>query len=750
MGDGKRSPVGLGEAPVLAGDNGDSGDNGHSGDYREQLAEELERALEGLGAHAGGVFLLHPAEHLLKLTVLVGIPREIAAPWELVNPATAMPTADPVRTGDLVWVNGHEAWMRQYPRIAVATPYDYTLAAVPVIGTHGPLGSVFALWPGTLPSRIPPKLETGMWQLAADLARTLESRERTRAVQSVDPAGAVERLSGDRPVHHERGPLVHPAGPSPPPGTAEAAEHMVARLPEGVCALDIDGRVTSVTPSAARLLGAPAEHLIGARPWEVAPWLRDALYDPYRAAVVSGRPTSEACLRPPDQWLNFAVYPGASGLTVRISEAPGNGADAVPGAEPIPAARDNEPPLTHAGVLYHVLHLASALTEAVGVEDVVNTVADDILPAYGSRALAILTAESGRVRLIGHRGYSPEVVARYDDSLWRSSEPGARSVALGHPMFFESMAELDQAFPARAGVHDGMGAWAFLPLIASGRTIGTCILAYAGPHRFTTGERAVLTSLGGLIAQALDRARLYDKKLEIAHALQERLLPHTLPIVSGLEAATRYLPGTEGMDIGGDFYDLVRVRRDAAIAVIGDVQGHNVTAAALMGQIRTAVHAYATADARPSGILAGTNRLLADLDAGLFASCACLSLDLGKHVACAASAGHPRILVRTPDGAVRTLDAPTGLLLGIEAEVHYSQTVFPMPDGTTFALYTDGLVESPGTDIDEGVAGLAIRLEQAGALSLEALADILVSHARTARQRADDIALLLLRSGRPP
>ncbi|WP_240483453.1 PP2C family protein-serine/threonine phosphatase, partial [Streptomyces pathocidini] len=249
-------------------------------------------------------------------------------------------------------------------------------------------------------------------------------------------------------------------------------------------------------------------------------------------------------------------------------------------------------------------------------------------------------------------------------------------------------------------------------------------------------------------AQALDRARLYDVKLALAHGLQEGLLPQALPAVPGLETAARYLPGTEGLDIGGDFYDLIRLRSDTAAAVIGDVQGHNVTAAALMGQIRTAVHAFATSDPDPGQILASTNRLLADLDPGLFASCACLRLDPRHGVACLASAGHPPPLARMPDGEVRQLATPGGLLLGVAPDGEYPQAESPLPPGTTIALYTDGLVESPGVDYDKAVADVSTELSQGGILPLENLADLLVRRAHTASHRTDDIALLLLRSTR--
>ncbi|MCZ9340153.1 SpoIIE family protein phosphatase, partial [Streptomyces sp. TRM76130] len=132
-----------------------------------------------------------------------------------------------------------------------------------------------------------------------------------------------------------------------------------------------------------------------------------------------------------------------------------------------------------------------------------------------------------------------------------------------------------------------------------GRPIGSLLLAYRRRRLFPPGERAVLMSLAGLVGQALDRARLYDAKHRLAHRLQSGLLPRTLPEIPGLRVAARYSPAARGVGVGGDFYDLIRLDAHTAGATIGDVQGHNVDAAALMGQVRTAVHAHATVGASP-------------------------------------------------------------------------------------------------------------------------------------------------------
>ncbi|MEV6805206.1 GAF domain-containing SpoIIE family protein phosphatase [Streptomyces sp. NPDC051132] len=361
-------------------------------------------------------------------------------------------------------------------------------------------------------------------------------------------------------------------------------------------------------------------------------------------------------------------------------------------------------------------------------------------PGGGDPRLAGRTAACARApRLPGpaHRGAVRRAAAGRADP----GHPGAQH----RSAFFDSQDHLERVYPNRHETPDGFAAWAYLPLIASGRPVGTCVLAYAEPHPFPAAERAVLTSLGGLIAQALDRARLYDTKHRLAHGLQQALLPRSLAALPGIEAAARYLPATDGMEIGGDFYDLVPTRPQAA-AVIGDVQGHNVTAAGLMGQIRTGVRAYTMVGQAPHEVIGSTNRLLIDLDADLFASCLYLRLDPVHGRAVMARAGHPPPLLRRPDGRVRVLDLAGGPLLGIDAAAVYPTTEVSLAPGSVLVLYTDGLVESPGVDIEDALADLGGLLAEVGDRPLEDLADEVVRHSAAARERADDVAVLLLRA----
>ncbi|MFE0185051.1 PP2C family protein-serine/threonine phosphatase, partial [Streptomyces olivaceus] len=326
--------------------------------------------------------------------------------------------------------------------------------------------------------------------------------------------------------------------------------------------------------------------------------------------------------------------------------------------------------------------------------------------------------------------------------------PGDVARPRGRPLFFDSMHDLAAAYPEMA-IDAAVGARAFLPLIASGRPVGSCVLGFDRARGFSTEERSVLTALAGLIAHAMEKARRYESETALARGLQGVLLPRRLPAHPLLETAGRYLPGTQGMEVGGDWYDVV-VSGDGMALVIGDVQGHGVQAAATMGQLRSAVRAFALGDRPPDEVMGGVNHLLADLDPGLFASCCYIRLDPATGRALAARAGHPPPLLRHPDGRTETLDLPGGVVLGVDPRAAYPLTEFLVEPGAVLALYTDGLVERPGTDIDEGITALRLALGGAGSpaprpgsRALAGVADRLVVSARHTADRRDDIALLL-------
>ncbi|MEV5957171.1 SpoIIE family protein phosphatase [Streptomyces sp. NPDC051987] len=398
--------------------------------------------------------------------------------------------------------------------------------------------------------------------------------------------------------------------------------------------------------------------------------------------------------------------------------------------------------------LYRPIALAIALTDAVTARQVSAVVTQELLPAFGGGRLAIYLLQDRHLYLAWENGFPPGFLAPFDGVGLDAPIPGVETLTTGRPLFFESMRKLAETYPGLALDAD-VGARAFLPLIASGRPVGTCILGFDVERGFSTEERTVLTALAGLIAHAMEKARRYDSEAALARGLQQALLPRRLSAHPQVETVGRYLPGTQGMDVGGDWYDVVGAG-DGLALVIGDVQGHGVQAAATMGQLRSAVRAFALSDRPPDEVLSGTNRLLIDLDPGQFASCCYLRLDPATGRSRIARAGHLPPLLCAPDGRTRVLELPGGVVLGVDPRARYPVTELELAPDAILALYTDGLVERPGADIDEGIAALGAVLAEAGAApgrrgarTLTGVADRLTAMARHATDRPDDVALLL-------
>ncbi|MCU7826833.1 SpoIIE family protein phosphatase [Kitasatospora sp. DSM 101779] len=688
-----------------------------------ELDAELTATVRRTGASAGAVHLLG-RDPVLVMAVSFGLPSGLAAAWRRIPLGAPLPVSDAVRDEEFVWVGSQQDLARAYPRLAAALPHPLALAAAPLTGARRVWGALLLLFPADHPQRATPRERGHITGRARRLARLLDDAEHPPTLPD-RPRTAPDPPAGPEPAQ-------------PPPAAADFAE----RLPGASLALDLEGRIAYASAGAGRLLGRTPEQLLGALPWLALPWLDDpAVEDRYRTAVISREPAAFTALRPPDTWLDFRLYPDRSGISIRVTTAhTGPDADGrtVPAHGPPP--EDEHP----GGRLYQLLHLAAALTEAVGVRDVVETVAEQVLPAFGADGLVLSAVDAGRLKIIGHCGYPSANIDRLDGlPLDTRLTPAGQVLATGSPAFFsdpDRMADLYPGAPQMSGKH----AWAVLPLIVSGRPVGVCILSYNRSRTFSADERAVLTSLAGLLAQALDRARLYDAKHDLADDLQHALLPHSLPQVPGITVASRYLAATRGLDVGGDFYDFIRLDERTAAAVIGDVQGHNTTAAALMGQVRTAVHAHATAGAAPDEVLARTNRLLADLDPDLLVSCLYAQLDLTRRQATVASAGHPPPLLRRPNGHSHVLTVEAGPLLGAATEAVYPLTTLPLLDGTLLALYTDGLVEVPGTDASRTTAELAGLLSHSRAGTPDRLIDDLVHHSWPTGRQTDDIAVLVL------
>jgi PAS domain S-box-containing protein len=294
------------------------------------------------------------------------------------------------------------------------------------------------------------------------------------------------------------------------------------------------------------------------------------------------------------------------------------------------------------------------------------------------------------------------------------------------------------------GVHTFM----VVPLTARGVTLGAAVLGRAErPGAYDEADVRLASDLAERAAVHIDNARLYTREHHAAVTLQRSLLPRDIPKVAGLDIAYRYQPASQAAEIGGDWFDVIPLDRGQVALVVGDVTGHGISAAAIMGQLRTTTAALARLGTPPDQIMRQLNALVAAHGDEAGATCLYAVYDPASRRCDLASAGHPPPALRRPDGTTEFIEVPPGLLLGAGPSC-YPAVDRQLPEDSVLALYTDGLIEQPGEDIATGMARLARALAAGPARSPDDLCDSVL--ASLAPRPRDDIALLLARTTTTP
>ncbi|GAA2580683.1 SpoIIE family protein phosphatase [Streptomyces lienomycini] len=304
-------------------------------------------------------------------------------------------------------------------------------------------------------------------------------------------------------------------------------------------------------------------------------------------------------------------------------------------------------------------------------------------------------------------------------------------------------------------VHDGflraVGATSALtvPLGAQGQVSGALTLVRTNPaHPFNDGDLKVVSDIGRRVGLVIDNARRFGRQRAVAEAMQRNLLA-PLPQPDGMHLAARYQPAPAGSQVGGDWYDAFELKDGALALVIGDVVGHDLTAAGGMAQLHGVLRALAWDHTEPPGVI--VDRLDDAMPAITTVSMATLVLARvegrpdGPWTLRWTSAGHLPPLLLTPDGGAQYLEAGQGLLLGtrLGTDGHRPEAAVPLPPGATLLFYTDGLVEVPGSDLDTGLGRLRRNALAHADEPLDTLCDELL--ARTPPGSTDDVALLAVR-----
>jgi serine phosphatase RsbU (regulator of sigma subunit)/anti-sigma regulatory factor (Ser/Thr protein kinase) len=399
---------------------------------------------------------------------------------------------------------------------------------------------------------------------------------------------------------------------------------------------------------------------------------------------------------------------------------------------------------TSLGLTRELLGCAQDLAKAVTPTEVADALCRDAVAASGLRRAVLLASRDHEDTVVlGRAGHDTSPAAETAGTGWDAPYASALAPLARQPLFLETPEEVRARVPAGTPLQEA-ASLAVLPIRVAGERLGTLVVWDTEPHRLTASEREVLAGQASQGGQALRRALAFENEANAAATLQRSLLSPTLSPREDLAMAARYLPGEAGLRVGGDWYDCVPIDGHQVALVVGDVMGKGLRAAAVMGQMRTAVRSLASADPAPTAVLRGLDRLHSMLDVDEIATVAYVLLDAETGTARMARAGHlPPILVDA--GGATLLESGGSPPLGTPNPQRWEAEVV-VPPGGVLVLYTDGIVEDRATGLD----GLEAFVELVGATTqrkrgdVDALATELLV-ATSANQRQDDIALLVAR-----
>jgi len=501
-----------------------------------------------------------------------------------------------------------------------------------------------------------------------------------------------------------------------------------------------------------RVLGTWGEEL----PSGVASPAGDAARERRTVAVSSGKefarryPELAATMGPVAALCAVPLLAGAEALgAVEVSRSEGERFDAMEIALLEALGRQGGRALERAR-LYDRLHrlqtTTAALASALTPREVAATAAAQGAEALGAASAWVALVDDARRTLeLAHAdGHAPATQQRFRSLPLDAELPLAQAARTVTPLWLESPQEIFGPFPRFREVRPQAQAAALLPLNDGSNALGAIGLVFDRPQRFGPHDRDYLLALTRLCGQALGRARRYQAEHDLATTLQHALLPEALPSVDGVALAVRYEPAAGESGAGGDFYDAVELPGGRLGIAVGDVVGHGPEAAAAMGQLRSALRAYALEGKAPARVLQLLSRYADGVPGARAATLIYAILDPGARELRYACAGHPPALVVGADGSTRFLDEARGVPLDRALGFVYEDAVATLGEHATLVMYTDGAVERRGQPLDAGMRRLAAAASASARLDPDALCTALLETV-PAGPRPDDVALLAAR-----
>ena len=394
--------------------------------------------------------------------------------------------------------------------------------------------------------------------------------------------------------------------------------------------------------------------------------------------------------------------------------------------------------------------LAASLAVVATAKEVLSILVEDGSAVVGAASAwaAVLDRGAQELRAVAWRGYGSGLIGPFQTLSLDLRLPATDAVRERREIWFDSLEGFYRAYPGsdRPSEEHG-GGFGCLPLFDTARRpIGVVSLQLAPRRPIGVRERSALRAIVALGAQALERAQLYELEHAVAATLQKSLLPGSLPADPRVSIATRYRPGTEELDVGGDWYDVIRIGDDRIGVAIGDVVGHGLEAASAMGQLRSALRGLALTGHGPGTVIQGLDRFARTSAPATMATVAYAELDLTTNELRYACAGHPPPVIQIA-GEIRFLErGRTTPLAALPEPIQCDEEEEPFPPGSVLVLYSDGLIERRGEQLDLGMARLRDVLRDAPSVHPEALADRLLADLIGEIPQDDDVAVLCLRA----
>ena len=375
---------------------------------------------------------------------------------------------------------------------------------------------------------------------------------------------------------------------------------------------------------------------------------------------------------------------------------------------------------------------------------------DEFLETVLGRLVRLLEADAAVILLPNERGeLTANASVGLDESARRQVRVATgqgvtgRVIELREPAVVDDLTELD--LPHSVLKRAGMRSLVAVPLIAAGRSVGVLLAASRRVGSYSNRDVPTLRLAGDRLALAIDNARAYEQHVSISRTLQQSLLPDQLPSVTGMSLSGRYLPATVGTEVGGDWYDAL-VRDDGTLVmVIGDVVGHGVEAAATMGMLRNAAHAYLLEGTPPAATLALLDRFAIQTGRGELTTAAIVIVDPSTGELELSAAGHPPPLLVSETGAAEFAEQGRGLPLGVGVATARPRAQRHIGPGGSIVMYTDGLIDRRGKAIDQALGALRAPLEPDERGDPQTLIDAILQRIVPRGFHEDDIAMLVAR-----